>query len=162
MKTIPTSFLIVLLLGTAATAADPSRTVVWQGVIHLGDNPAQFSSTNSAGMLMQVPFKIDAEKKTAKLTITTRDIQTLAGDGHYAELLAHYEDPDGPAREYLVQTFRLKGDSNNVDVAHVFDLEPLKGLYAPPAYYSIRIKIDNQIKFSLWDDFLLKRIEIEQ
>jgi hypothetical protein len=118
-------------------------------------------------MLLQIPFKLDIEKedaakKTGKLTITTRDIQTLAGDGHYAELLAHYEDPDGPAREYLVQTFRLKGDSNNVDVDHAFDLEPLKGLYAPPAYHSIRIKIDNQIKFSLWDDFLLKRIEIEQ
>jgi hypothetical protein len=151
----------------AAEAADASQTVIWQGTVHLGDNPQQFSSTISAGMLLQIPFKLDIEKedaakKTGKLTITTRDIQTLAGDGHYAELLAHYEDPDGPAREYLVQTFRLKGDSNNVDVDHAFDLEPLKGLYAPPAYHSIRIKIDNQIKFSLWDDFLLKRIEIEQ
>ena len=113
-------------------------------------------------MLLQVPCKLDAEKKTGKLTITTRDIQTLAGEGHYAELLAHYEDSDGPAREYLVQTFRLKGDSNNVDLPHVFDLDLMKGLYAAPAYYSIRIKVDNQIKFSLWDDFLLKRIEIEQ
>ena len=162
MKAILASFLLATFPCHAAIADDPTRTVVWQGILHLGDNPAQFSSTNSAGMLLQIPCKIASEKKTGKLTITTRDIQTLAGDGHYAELLAHYEDPDGPAREYLVQTFRLKGDSNNVDVDHVSELEPMKGLYAPPAYYSVRIKIDNQIKFSLWDDFLLKRIEIEQ
>jgi hypothetical protein len=162
VRPILAAFLLAILPFLTATASESSRSAVWQGTIHLGDNPQQFTSTISAGMLLQIPFKLDPEQKTGKLTITTRDIQTLAGDGHYAELLAHYEDPDGPAREYLVQTFRLKGDSNNVDVDHVFDLEPMKGLYAPPAYYSLRIKIDNQIKFSLWDDFLLKRIEIEQ
>ena len=112
-------------------------------------------------MMLQIPCKLVFDKN-GKLTVTTRDIQTLAGDGHYVELWAYYQDEDGPAREYLVQTFRLKGDSNNVDVDHSFDLEPKKGLYAEPAYYAIRIKIDTQVKFSLWDDFLLKRIEIEQ
>ena len=155
------SCVLGIFSGVPGIAAEASPAVAWQGIVHLGDNPAQFSSTLSAGMLLQVPCKLDSEKQ-GKLTITTRDIQTLAGDGHYAELLAHYEDPDGPAREYLVQTFRLKGDSNNVDVAHIFDLEPMKGLYAAPAYYSVRIKIDNQIKYGLWDDFLLHRIEIEQ
>ena len=104
---------------------------------------------------------LDPEKK-GKLTITTRDIQTLAGDGHYAELLGHYEDEDGPAREYVVETFRLKGNSNNIDEDQTFDFDPMKKLYARPAYYSIRIKIDTQIKFKLWDDFLMKRIAIDQ
>ena len=44
----------------------------------------------------------------------------------------------------------------------IFEMSPMKGLFQKPAYYSIRIKVDTQIKFSLWDDFLLKRIEIEQ
>ena len=89
-------------------------------------------------------------------------VETLAGEGHYAELVAHYQDDDGPAREYVVEAFRLKGDSNNTDVDHIFEMTPMKGLFQKPAYYSIRIKVDTQIKFSLWDDFLLKRIEIEQ
>ena len=112
-------------------------------------------------MAIQIPCTLDPEKKS-KLTVTTRDIQTLAGDGHYAELLAHYQDDEGPAREYVVDSFRLKGDSNNVDVDHTFAVDPLKNLYAKPAFYSVRIKIDTQIKFMLWDDFLVKRIEIEQ
>jgi hypothetical protein len=154
-------FLVILAFGTNALAADPARMTIWQGTLHLGDNAAQFASAQSAGMAIQVPFTLDPEKK-GKLIITTRDIQTLAGEGHYAELLAHYQDDDGPAREYTVETFRLKGDSNNADIDHPFDFDPMKKLYAKPAYYSLRVKVDSQIKFSLWDDFLLKRIDIEQ
>lgn len=155
--------LIVLLVAAnhLATAADPIRKTLWEGTLHRGDNAAQFASIQSAGMAMQIPFTLDPEKK-GKLTITARDIQTLAGDGHYAELLAHYEDDDGQAREYVVETFRLKGNSNNVDEDQTFDFDPMKKLYAKPAYYSVRIKIDTQIKFKLWDDFLLKRIAIDQ
>ena len=137
------------------------RKTVWQGVLHLGDNPAQFSNVQSAGMGIQIPLTLGSDI-TGKLIITTRDIQTLAGDGHYAELLAHYEDSDSPAREYVVETFRLKGDSNNKDEDHTFDFDPMKKLYAKPAYYSVRIRVDTQIKYLLWDDFLLKRIDIEQ
>jgi hypothetical protein len=145
----------------AAAAADATRKTLWEGTVHLGDNAAQFASVASAGMAMQIPCVLEAEKK-GKLIIVTRDIQTLTGEGHFAELLAHYEDDDGPAREYVVETFRLKGDSNNVDIEHVFEFDPLKKLYAKPAYYSLRIRVDTQIKFKLWDDFLMKRIEVEQ
>ena len=161
MRTIVIAALFQVLQCSISRAADPTRATVWQGTVHLGDNPAQFSSMNSAGMMLQIPFTMDAGK-TTKLAITTRDIQTLAGDGHYAEILGHYEDDDGPAREYVVQAFRLKSNSNNVDTDHAFDFDPMKSLYARPAYYSVRVRIDTQIKFSLWDDFVLKRIEIEQ
>jgi len=153
--------LILAPLASLSAGAEPARKTIWEGSLHLGDNAAQFSNVQSAGMAMQIPCALDPEKK-GKLTITTRDVQTLAGDGHYVELLAHYQDDDGPAREYVVDSYRLKGDSNNVDTDHAFAFDPLKNLYAKPAYYSVRIKIDTQIKFTLWDDFLMKRIEIEQ
>src|SRR6185436_7078602 len=108
-----------LSVGAVCVAAEPTRKTVWQGVAHLGDNPGQFSSVQSAGMALQIPLTLDPEKN-GKLFVTTRDIQTLAGDGHYAELLAHYEDADSPAREYVVDSFRLKGDSNNKDEDHTF------------------------------------------
>jgi len=152
----------LLLLGPLSVhSAESERKTIWQGVIHLGDNPEQYSNTLSAGLVLQIPCKLDAEKK-GKLLITMRDVQTLAGEGHYADLMAHYEDEDGPGREYVVESFRLKDNSNNVDVERAFDFDPMKSLQARPAFYSIRIKLDTQIKFSLWDDFLIKRIEIEQ
>src|SRR4051812_14038832 len=157
------SFAVAAVLAAAGScfAAEPMPTPIWQGALHLGDNPMQYSTVTSAGMAVQIPCQLEADKK-GKLTITARDIQTLAGDGHYAELVAHYEDNDGPAREYVVETFRLKGDSKDADADFAFDLDPLKGLYQKPAYYSVRIKVDTQIKFSLWDDFVLKRIEVLQ
>jgi hypothetical protein len=150
----------MILVCHVTAAAEPAKTI-WQGTLHLGDNPMQYSTVLSAGMAVQIPCTLDADKK-GKLMITTQDIQTLAGEGHYAELVAHYQDEDGPAREYVVEAFRLKGDSSNKDVDHAFEISPMKGLYQKPAYYSIRVKIDTQIKFALWDDFLLKRIEVEQ
>ena len=113
---------------------------------------------------MQVPCKLDRAKK-GKLIVTTRDIQTLLGEGHYAELIAHFEEQagDAPASESVVETFRLKDDTPETDVEKSFDFDPMKGLSeARPAYYSIRIRIDNTIKFTLWDDFLVKKIEIAQ
>jgi hypothetical protein len=155
------SLIIVAAAAALSIAAEPEKKTIWLGTLHLGDNPLQYSTAVSSGMTMQVPIKLDTDKK-GKLTAVTCDIQTLAGDGHYAELVAHYEDADGPAREYVVETFRLKGDSNNADIEHTFEFEPMKGLFQKPAYYSVRIKVDTQIKFGLWDDFLLKRIDIEQ
>jgi hypothetical protein len=157
------SFTFAAMIGLASYCVDakPAKTTIWQGTLHLGDNPMQYSTVQSAGMAIQIPCALEADKK-GKLTVTTRDIQTLAGDGHYAELIAHYQDDDGPAREYVVEAFRLKGDSNNADIDHAFEFNPMKNLYQKPGYYSFRIKIDTQIKFSLWDDFLLKRIEVEQ
>jgi hypothetical protein len=161
MKRVALTAPMLFLLPAIVSAADTTRKTVWEGKIHLGDNAAQFANTISAGMGLQIPVVLDPDKK-GQLYVVTCDIQTLAGDGHYLEFMAHYEDDDGPAREYVVETFRLKGDSNNVDVDHAFVFDPLKKLYAKPAYYSLRIKIDTQIKFKLWDDFLLKRIDIEQ
>lgn len=156
-------FSIVCCLAGIVDGADTTRKTLWQGTLHLGDNPEQYSNVPSAGMVLQIPSKLDRDKK-GKLVITTRDIQTLLGDGHYAELIAHFEEQggDAPANEMVVETFRLKGNSTNVDTNHTFDLEPTKGLMAPASYYSIRIKIDTFIKFGLWDDFLIKQIDLEQ
>lgn len=142
-------------------AAEPMRKTIWQGALHLGDSPDQYSNITSAGLVMQIPCALDPEKK-GKLTLITRDIQTLAGDGHYAELIAHYEDGSSPADERVVDTFRLKGDSTNADTEHIFEIDPLKDQKSKPAYYSVRIKVDTSIKFTLWDDMVVKRIEIEQ
>jgi len=154
------------LIGLSAadlSAAEAARKTIWQGTLHLGDSPEQYSNAVSAGITMQIPLKLDREKK-GKLIITTRDVQTLLGEGHYAELVAHFEDQGGesPASELVVETFRLKGNSTNVNIDHTFEFDPTKGLMAPASYYSIRIKIDTFIKFSLWDDFLVKQIDVEQ
>ena len=160
-ESIVLALFLVCLAGNARFAESAEPKTIWQGTLHLGDSPEKYPGTTSAGMAMQVPCKLDYEKQ-ARLIITTRDVETLAGAGHYLELLAHYEDIDGPAREYIVETLRLKEEATNADIERTFDLDLKKGLQSPPAYYSLRIKTDTAIRHSLWDDFLLKRLDIEQ
>jgi len=155
------AFTLILLAVRSSPAADTIRKTIWQGTLHLGDSPEKYPGTTSAGFVMQIPCKLDYEKR-AKLAITTRDVETLASEGHYVELLAHYEDIDGPAREYVVETLRIKEEATDADIERTFELDPRRGLQSPPAYYSLRIKIDSAVRFSLWDDFLVKRIDIEQ
>jgi hypothetical protein len=162
-STCLTLLIAVACCTVSAVADEPVRKTIWQGSLHLGDNPEQYSNLPTAGITMQVPCKLDQAKK-GKLIVVTRDIQTLLGEGHYAELIAHFEEQggDSPASESVVETFRLKGNSTNADIEHTFDFDPAKGLMAPAAYYSIRIKLDTFIKFGLWDDFVLKQIDVQQ
>jgi hypothetical protein len=144
-------------------AAEPGKKAVWQGVIHLGDDPAKYPKVTSAGMAFQVPLKLDATRK-AKLTVTASEVQTQAGGGHYVEVVAHFENKGfrTPAREVIVDTFRIK-DEVEADTDFTFDLDPAKNLDgAKPTYYSVRVKVDTGIPFGLWDDFLVKRIAVEQ
>lgn len=162
---------IAVLLGTTAftLVADDEESAgkkaIWSGSLHLGDDPARYSDLASAGMAMQVPLKLDAAN-TGKLTITAKEVQTLLGDGHYVELLAHYapERPGTtPAREVVVEVFRLKDQGDENEAEHLFSFDPRRGLSGlDPDYYSIRIRVDTSIGYSLWDDFVLTRIEVEQ
>jgi len=62
-----------------------SRKVVWEGSINWATTPLSLSKARSDGMTMQIPWALGAGE-TGQADITTRAIQTLAGDGHTAEL----------------------------------------------------------------------------
>lgn len=156
-----------LMLATTAVilaqSAGPVKKTVWQGEMHLGDDPAKYPKVTSAGMSFQVPVKLDPAKK-ARLTVTAREVQTQAGGGHYVEVVAHFAGKGfrTPAKEVVVDTFRIK-DEVEADTDFTFDLDPAKNLGgAVPSYYSVRVKVDTGIPLGLWDDFLVKKIVVEQ
>lgn len=145
-----------------ASGASPSGApnTIWQGVIHLGDNPQAYPKVTSAGVAFQIPFQLDPSKR-ARLIIGASDVKTEAGEGHYLDVIAHFQDGSGPAREVLVATFRIKEYATKESFP--FEFDPSMGLKGKKAdYYSIRVKIDTSIGYGLWDDFLVKRIDIEQ
>jgi hypothetical protein len=62
----------------------------------------------------------------------------------------------------VVGTFRIK-DKSADEKSYTFEFDSGKGLGdMKPDYYSVRIKVDTHVSFTFWDDFLVKRIEIEQ
>ena len=159
-------FFVAAALPLAAEDEQPAgKKPIWTGALHLGDDPARYSDIASAGMALQVPLKLDSAK-TGTLTITAKEVQTLLGDGHYVELLAHYapERPGAaPARDVVVEVFRLKDEGDENEAEHLFSFDPRRGLSGvDPDYYSIRLRVDTSIGYTLWDDFVLTRMEVEQ
>ena len=143
--------------------AGGTKKTIWQGVIHLGDNSEKYPKITSAGMAFQVPFKAEFAK-TTKITITVKEVETLAGNGNYVEVIAHYEKQPSkaPAKEIVVGTFRFK-DKSGEEKDFVYEFDSGKNLGdMRPDYYSVRIKVDTHIGFTLWDDFVVKRIVVEQ
>ncbi|HYV38735.1 MAG TPA: hypothetical protein VE988_23825 [Gemmataceae bacterium] len=151
--------LFVVTLPQADGQEKQKPAPIWKGEIHLGDNPEAYDKITSAGMCMQVPFKADAAKKI-RIVITAADVETLAGDGHYAEIVGHYQDGKKTS-ETIAKVFRIKDDSGQ-EKDFVFEFSAKTDLKTAPAYFSVRIKVDTSIPFGLWDDFVVKQIRVEQ
>jgi hypothetical protein len=156
--------LIAICLGCCvgiAGAADEEKTkVIWKGELHLGDDPAKYDTQSTAGMSVQIPFRL-SPAKAIKLSIAASDIQTLRGDGHYVDVSAHYQADASEATEAPLATFRIKDDEGK-DRQFTFDVDLTKrNQPVEPDYYSVRIRVDTAIPFRLWDDFLLKEIAFE-
>ena len=62
---LPVLIVIFVAANHLANAADPIRQTLWEGTIHLGDNAAQFTSVQSAGMAMQIPWPLTRRKKAS-------------------------------------------------------------------------------------------------
>jgi len=156
------ALLATILSPRFGPAADAKKTL-WSGVIHLGDSADSFPKITSAGMAFQTAFAAETGKAST-LTVTVADVQTQAGDGHYVEVIAHFEKQPrkASAKEIVVGTFRIK-DKSGDEKAYTFNFNSGKNLEdKKPDYYSVRIKIDTHVGFTFWDDFLLKKIELEQ
>ena len=162
MKRVLFIAIATLFVATQPILAEGTKKTIWQGVIHLGDNPEKYPKITSAGMAFQVPFKGEFAK-TTKITVTVKEVETLAGNGNYIEVIAHYEKQPSkaPAKEVVVSTFRFK-DKTGEEKEFAFEFDSGKNLDGmKPDYYSVRIKVDTHISFTLWDDFLVKRIVVE-
>jgi hypothetical protein len=67
--------------------------------------------------------------------VTAEGVETRAGDGHYVEVVAHFEKQPGkgPAKEVVVGTFRLKDDSGGEKaLTGLFGLHLLPGAAEAP------------------------------
>lgn len=152
----------LLVLGGTAAGEDSKKTL-WKGLLHMGDNPEAYPKATSGGMAFQVPFRAKVGQAT-KLAILVDDVNTQAGNGHIVEVLAHFEKQPNkaPASEVVVDTFRVK-DESGAEKSFEFVFNSGKNLNdRKPDYYSVRIKIDTHVGFTFWDDFLIKRIDLEQ
>jgi hypothetical protein len=134
--------------------------LVWQGRIHLGDEPGVYGDAAYSGIALEFPLTLQktdsAGPDTTTLVLRTQDVQTFAGyPGHLITVTAYQPDPGDPthATETVLATERLtSADNNRKDVA-----VNLAGIVSP-VFVSVRVRVDTEVPPGLYDDFVVTRL----
>ena len=134
--------------------------LVWQGRIHLGDEPGVYGDAAYSGVALEFPLTLHktdpAGPDTTTLVLRTQDVQTFAGySGHLITVTAYQPDPGDPthATETVLATERLtSADNNRKDV-----VVNLVGIVSP-VFVSVRVRVDTEVPPGLYDDFVVTRL----
>ncbi|WP_242911432.1 hypothetical protein [Actinomadura terrae] len=134
--------------------------LVWQGRVHLGDEPGVYGDASYSGLAVELPLTLQktdpAGPNTTTLQVFTEHVTTFAGyPGHLVSVILHEADPAHPGhfREVVLATTRLTtSDNNKVDLA-----VDLAGR-ALPARVSVRVHVDTVVPPGLYNDFVVIRL----
>ena len=134
--------------------------LVWEGRIHLGDEPGVYGDAAYSGIALEFPLTLQktdpAGPDTTTLVLLTQDVQTFAGyPGHLITVTAYQPFPHDPpqAIEIPLTTATLSGTDNNRKEVPV----DLSGL-ASPVFVSVRVRVDTKVPPGLYDDFVVTRL----
>ncbi len=140
-------------------ATNPQQENIWQGRIHLGDEPGIFGNAAYNGLGTELPitvFRSDAtssEELPFELTLNTEQVETYTGYlGHQVTVTIYELDPVQPYHsvERVIAEERLtSADSNQKTIQ--LQVPPAQG----PFWLSIRLRCDTSVNPGLYDDFLL-------
>jgi len=134
--------------------------LVWEGRIHLGDEPGVYGDAAHSGIALEFPLTLrktdPAGPDTTTLVLRTQDVQTFAGyPDHLITVTAYQPDPQDPthAIETPLATARLMTADNNrkevpVNLASI----------ATPVFVSVRVRVDTTVPPGLYDDFVVTRL----
>jgi hypothetical protein len=139
-------------------SAEPE--LIWQGRIHLGDEPGVYGDASYCGLALELPLTlqkpVSSGSDSTTLRVVTEDVATFAGyPGHLITVLLHEPDPAHPGHfnEVVLATARLtSAGQNKVDVPLDLANRSL------PARLSVRVQADTEVPPGLYDDFVVTRL----
>lgn len=134
--------------------------LVWQGRIHLGDEPGVYGDASYSGLAVEIPLTLQKTDPTGpdttKLQVVTEDVETYTGyPGHRVSAVLYEPDQSQPNHynEVVLATTRLtSSDNNQVSLSVNLANQSL------PARVSIRVQVDTEVPPGLYDDFILRKL----
>jgi hypothetical protein len=145
-------------------ATNPNQELIWQGRIHLGDEPGTYGDAHYNGICAELPITVYRMDPTSKkdlqftLILDTEDAETYKDyPGHAITVTAY--DPD-PAQQYhsiervVAQTQLGSADNNQKQIQVSLGTSP------GPFYMSVRLRSDTTVNPGFYDDFLLIRLSL--
>ncbi|MGH3932220.1 MAG: hypothetical protein ACRDTF_19845 [Pseudonocardiaceae bacterium] len=138
----------------------PQPELIWQGRIHLGDEPGVFGNAFYSGLATELPVTLQktdpSGPDTTTLVVVTKNVETFSGyPGHLITVTLYEEDPGQPFHsiETVLATERLTSADNN----HQEITINLTGKTSP-IFISVRVRIDTEVPSGLYDDFVVTRL----
>lgn len=141
---------------SGACAQAPQAELIWQGRVHLGDEPGVYGDASFSGAAFEIPITLQrtsapGEAKTV-LVVEAQDVQSFAGyPGHLITVVLHLVDlTTFKAKEVVLAKARLTGNRQEIPI-------DLTGR-TTPHFVSVQIRQDETVPPGAQDDFLVTRL----
>jgi hypothetical protein len=138
----------------------PEPELVWQGRIHLGDEPGVFGDAAYSGLATEFPITLQktdpSGPDTTTLVVHTQNVATFSGyPGHLITATLYAEDPNQQFHfiATTLATERLtSADNNRQELVLNLANKP------SPIFVSVGVRIDTEVPPGLYDDFVVVRL----
>lgn len=138
---------------------NPKDELIWQGRIHLGDEPGVYGDASYSGLCAELPITVrpfdpTSSKEDINFELKAEGVSVFAGyPGHLITVFGYEPDPPaGPFKWKQVTLLTSTMTSNRVQVT----LPSLKN----HKFVSIQIRVDTTVKAGLYDDFVFIRLSL--
>ncbi len=143
-------------------AHSPQQEMIWQGRLHLGDEPGIYGDAAYTGLAAELPITVtrsDLAGQHFKLVLRTSDLSTFQNyPGHAITVISYVPDPTTPFHsiEQVLATAVFLGSDDNVKEVTVN-----VGTAPGPFSLSVRLRIDTEVNPGLYDDFVWERLSLK-
>lgn len=143
-------------------AVSSQNELIWQGRLHIGDEPGIHGDAAYTGLGAELPFTIhrsDPGAQDFQLVLTTRDLVTFAGfPGHEITVFRYLPDPDQQFHsiQQIAATARFTTADHDTKAVTVH-----VGTDAGPFRLSVRLRADTTVNPGLYNDFVWRRLALK-
>lgn len=138
------------------------REMIWQGRLHLGDEPGIYGDASYSGISAELPITVtrsDPNAQVFKLVLTTADLETFQGyPGHEITVFRYLPDPNQAFHsiQQVVASARFLGTDQNTKEVTVN-----VGTAPGPFRLSLRLRVDTTVNPGVYDDFIWRKLELK-
>ena len=145
-------------------AVNPNQELIWQGRIHLGDEPGIYGDAYYNGICAELPITIyrleptQIEDKAFKLILETENVKTYPGyPGHEISVFIYEPDPnqqDHSVERKLASSRLTDADNNRKEI----EIQP--GTAKSPFWLTVKLRNDTSVNPGLYDDFVWVKLSL--
>ena len=143
---------------------NPNEEKIWQGLIHIGDEPGVYGAAAFAGLSTEFPVTIHRSPEAASgsdlvtLILVTEEVQTYAPYlGHNMVAIVYEPDPVNPNHWRVHSQTTTKITSSAAPSLVDVDLSKVT---TDPIYVSLLVRADTEVTPGFYDDFLVTKVSL--